>query len=112
MSFQVILPLCRYMALIKGKDSTVTRQMIVYNLLKMCNNGSQMMFITRFLEGNLGIGVREKTIISSLARAIAFTPPGVFPQVIRREFENDIEKEKYIQKIEGNLLEIFNGFSH
>ena len=51
------------------------KESIIYKLLLEATN-EEAKFIVRWLEKNLKTGAAEKTFISALARAVAYTPPG------------------------------------
>jgi ATP-dependent DNA ligase len=51
-------------------------------LLDATNEESK--YIVRWLEKNLKTGAAEKTFISALARAIAYTPPNRVPALINQ----------------------------
>ena len=57
------------------------KESIIVKLLQDATN-EESKYIVRWLEKNLKTGAAEKTFISALARAIAYTPPGRKPAVI------------------------------
>lgn len=57
-----------------GNNSVVERENTIVKLLQDASN-DEAKYIVRWLQKNLKTGAAEKTIISALARAIAYTPP-------------------------------------
>lgn len=66
----------RAMADISGKDSGQKKADMIKKMLVACE-GNEARYIIRALQGNLRIGMAEKSVIAALARAVTLTPPSL-----------------------------------
>lgn len=63
-----------------GNNSQTEKENIMVKLFQDASN-EESKYIVRWLSGKLKTGAAEKTFISALARAIAYTPPNK-PKII------------------------------
>eukprot|EP00347_Sterkiella_histriomuscorum_P013388 403364898 len=66
---------------ISGNNSQAEKEAIILKLLQEASN-EEAKYIVRWLQKNLKTGAAEKTYLSALARAIAYTPPNSNPKII------------------------------
>jgi len=74
LTFHHVFSEFRRIAKTSGDKSALTKEGIIVKLLQTASN-EETKYITRFLQKTLKTGAAEKTVITALARAIAYTPP-------------------------------------
>ena len=74
MSFNQVFSEFRKIAKTSGVNSATVKEGIIVKLIQTCSN-DEAKYIIRFLQKTLKTGAAEKTVISALARAVAYTPP-------------------------------------
>lgn len=67
-----------------GNNSQNEKETIILKLLQDATN-EEAKYIVRWLQKNLKTGAAEKTFISALARAVAYTPPNLKGKVLNNK---------------------------
>lgn len=76
LSFEQVFSTFEKISKMSGNSSVATKEAAMLKLIQDAEN-NEAKFIVRWLLKNMRTGVAEKTVLSSLARAIAYTPPNL-----------------------------------
>lgn len=78
LTFKQVFEAFKKIAKSSGNNSQQEKENIIVKLLLDATN-EESKYVVRWLEKNLKTGAAEKTFISALARAIAYSPPNRQP---------------------------------
>lgn len=105
LTFKTVFENFKRIAKLSGSNSVNEKESVIVKMLLDASN-EESKYIVRWLEKNLKTGAAEKTFISALARAVAYTPPNRTPIVMnQKKILGDAQFAEKCQVIEFDINE-------